>query len=302
MKMNRLFEMVYILVNKKSVTAKELAEHFEVSIRTIYRDIDTLTSANIPIYTTQGKGGDITLLDNYVLDKSVLTEEEQNNILFALQTLTATKYMDEFEVLTKLSTLFNKSNLNWIEVDFSSWDNDKNHQKQFHILKNAILNQRVIMFEYYNGLGEKSNRVVEPTKLLFKNKAWYLKGFCLLKEEERLFKITRMTNMQLTGNTFSRKTSLNLSVNKKNPNRMVDIRLKIASGGAFRVLDDFDEKNFSKNEDGSFIVQTRLPEGDWLINYILSFGSVAEVLEPVSIRELVRESLKNTLKQYDKDI
>lgn len=302
MKMNRLFEMVYILVNKKSITAKELAEHFEVSIRTIYRDIDTLTSANIPIYTTQGKGGGITLLDNYVLDKSVLTEEEQNNIIFALQTLTATKYMEEEVVLSKLSTLFNKSSLNWIEVDFSSWDNDKNRQEQFLLLKNAILTQRVILFDYYNGLGEKSNRVVEPTKLLFKNKAWYLKGFCQSKEEDRLFKITRITNIQLTENTFSNKASLNLSEKNKNPNRMVNIRLKIESKGAYRVLDDFDEKYYSKNEDGSFIVQTRLPDGDWLINYILSYGSVAEVLEPESIRELVRESLKNTLKKYDKDI
>ena len=167
MQINRLFEIVYILLNKKTITAKELAEHFEVSIRTIYRDIDKLTSANIPIYTSQGKGGGITLLDNYTLNKSVLSENEQNEILFALQSLTATEYPESDNIRSKLSSLFNKDKINWIEVDFSSWGNSKNRNEQFNILKSAIITHRVITFEYFNSLGEKSNRRVEPIKLLF---------------------------------------------------------------------------------------------------------------------------------------
>ena len=109
MQINRLFEIIYILLNKKSITATELAKHFEVSVRTIYRDIDTLSFAGIPIYAVQGKGGGISLLDDYILDKSLLSEKEQNEILYALQSLSAAKVPESKEVLERLSRLFNKN-------------------------------------------------------------------------------------------------------------------------------------------------------------------------------------------------
>ena len=85
---NRLFEIVYILMQKKKVTAKELADRFEVSTRTIYRDIEALSTANIPIYATKGKDGGIGLLDEYVLNKAILSEEEQNQISVSYTHLT----------------------------------------------------------------------------------------------------------------------------------------------------------------------------------------------------------------------
>ncbi|MBU3110021.1 helix-turn-helix transcriptional regulator [Clostridium lacusfryxellense] len=121
MQINRLFGIIYILLDRKVVTAKELAKHFEVSSRTIYRDVDTLSSAGIPIYATQGKNGGITLLENFVLNKSVLSENEQNEILVALQSLTATGYPSIDITLSKLSSLFKKGDNNWIEVDFTNW-------------------------------------------------------------------------------------------------------------------------------------------------------------------------------------
>ena len=135
MQINRLFEIVYILLSKKITTAKELAERFEVSERTIYRDIDTLSSAGIPIYASQGKGGGISLMEHYVLNKSVLSENEQNEILFALQSLTVTQNPETDRVLSKLSSFFHKSNINWIEVDLSPWGSDKNKTCEFTILK-----------------------------------------------------------------------------------------------------------------------------------------------------------------------
>ena len=302
MQINRLFEIVYILLNKKTITAKELAEHFEVSIRTIYRDIDKLTSANIPIYTSQGKGGGITLLDDYILNKSVLSENEQNEILFALQSLTATQYPESDNIRSKLSSLFNKNKINWIEVDFSSWGNGKNRKEQFNILKSAIINHRVITFEYFNSLGEKSIRRVEPIKLLFKSKSWYLQGFCLLKKADRTFKITRMSDVQITEDSFIKKPPTELSKDTQDQEfaKSVDIRLKIAPAGAYRVLDDFNENEVIKNEDGYFIVSTSLPGGEWLLNYILSFGPVAEVLEPKSMREIIQKNLEKMIEQYKK--
>ena len=128
MQINRLFEIIYILLNKKLITATELAEHFEVSVRTIYRDIDTLSSAGIPIYAVQGKGGGISLLDDYILDKSLLSEKEQHEILYALHSLSGAKAPESDDVLERLNHLVNKNKTSWIEVDFSPWGSDeKNH-------------------------------------------------------------------------------------------------------------------------------------------------------------------------------
>lgn len=197
MQINRLFEIVYILLDRKSVPAKELADRFEVSVRTIYRDIDTLSSAGIPVYASQGKGGGISLLDDNVLDKSVLSEGEQNEILYALQSLTAAQAPQAGGVLQKLGHLFKKDRVNWIEVDFSSWGADGEGAQQFDLFKDAILHRRVLAFEYCNSSGEKNSRSVEPSKLVFKVNAWYLLGLCRTKGELRLFKITRMSDVHL---------------------------------------------------------------------------------------------------------
>ena len=135
---NRLFEIVYIL--------------FEVSTRTIYRDIETLSTANIPIYASKGKDGGIGLLDKYILNKTILSEEEQNQILFALQGMKKVKGQDEKDILEKLSILFNKKINDWIKIDFSNWGNIQ--EERFDIIKSAILNKQLVQFTYYNSNGE----------------------------------------------------------------------------------------------------------------------------------------------------
>lgn len=153
---NRLFEIAYILIQKKKVTAKELANKFEVSTRTIYRDIETLSRANIPIYATKGKEGGIEILDEYVLNKMLLTEEEQNQILFALQGIKKVAGQNEKDILEKLSRLFNKKADDWIRIEFSNWGKDKEKEERFNKIKAAILNKNRIKFEYYNTNEEKS--------------------------------------------------------------------------------------------------------------------------------------------------
>lgn len=302
MQMNRLFEIVYILLNKKITTAKELAERFEVSVRTIYRDIDILSSAGIPVYASQGKGGGISLLDDYVLNKSVLSEDEQNEILFALQSLTVTQNPETDRVLSKLSSLFNKSKTNWIEVDLSPWGSDNNKTCEFTILKNAILNHQIIEFTYFNSSGEKSTRKVEPLKLIFKVHAWYLQGFCLIKNEYRTFKISRMSNVEITQDFFTDRTLEGLPANQeeKNSQKWIDVQLQITPQGAYRVFDEFEEKEITRNQDGSFTVVTSLPESEWLFHYILSFGTDIEVLAPQNIREMIQGKLNEIIRKYKK--
>ncbi len=300
MQINRLFEIVYMLLDGKVTTAKELAEHFEVSVRTIYRDIDTLSSAGIPIYATQGKGGGITLLDEYILNKSVLSEREQNEILFALQSLTVAQNPETDKVLSKLSSLFNKNKINWIEVDFSPWGSSENHKCQFNALKNAIINRQVIEFEYFNTSGEKSSRKVEPVKLIFKVNAWYLQGFCLSQKAYRTFKISRMSDVRITPETFIEKPPEEMpeETQKQKTGNWIELQLKVSPEGAYRVFDEFDEKEIVKNRDGSFTIATALPESEWLFNYVLSFGTTAEVISPPIIRKILQNKLEEITKKY----
>ena len=106
MKINRLLEISLVLLNKGTVTAKELAERFNVSTRTIYRDVDILSTAGIPVYTNKGNGGGISILDNYSINKTVLTDGERDSLLLALKTLQSTKYPEIDTVLDKIGAVF----------------------------------------------------------------------------------------------------------------------------------------------------------------------------------------------------
>lgn len=300
MQINRLFEIVYILLDKKTITAKELSERFEVSVRTIYRDIDTLSGAGIPIYTTKGKGGGISLIEDFVLNKSVLSEKEQKEILMSLQSLNAMKFLDVEPVLNKLSTVFNKESESWIDVDFSQWGSNEIEKEKFNLLKTAILNSSIISFEYFSSYGEKTLRTIEPLKLVFKGQGWYLYGFCRVKHDFRIFKITRIKNLKLLNETFKRdiKADIWKDNDKSYKNNMVTLVLKIDEKMAYRIYDEFDEEDIVKNPDGSFTATVNFPNGDWIYGYVLSYGNYAEVLQPNHIREIIRMKLEEALKKY----
>ena len=293
MKINRLFEMVYLLMDKKSMTANELAAHFEVSKRTILRDIDALTAAGIPIYTTQGKGGGISILDWFVLNKTVISESEQQQILFALKGMSATQHIETDSVLSRLQSLFEKAERDWIEVDFSRWGNGAADRAKFDILKNAIIHERAIAFTYASSYGEMSNRKVYPLKLMFKSKSWYLQAFCLAKQDYRIFKISRMMNVHMLTESFDSKAFPipALEQDEAPSPDLIEVTLRFEPHVAYRVYDEFDESCVTKNEDGSFTAVMRWPKGYWLYDYILSFGAGLEVIGPQHVRdEIVRQA------------
>ena len=298
MQTNRLFEIVYFLLNKKSTTASELAEHFGVSRRTICRDIDTLSVAGIPIYTERGKGGGISLLPDFVLSKSILSEQEQNDVLSALQILSNIEAADTKQTLGKLSAIFNKAATNWMEVDFSDWHYENDF---FGDLKAAILERRIIEFAYYNSYGEKSLRRIEPIQLWFKSKSWYLKGFCLSKNDVRLYKLTRMKNLVITEKTFVPREGLAVldsPLENWDKQQEVTLKLHIAPEMAYRVYDDFGEKEVEKQPDGSFIIRATFTEDAWVYGFLLSYGKHMEVLEPKRIRRRMQEESQTILKKY----
>ena len=292
---NRLFEIVYILMQKKKVTAKELANKFEVSTRTIYRDIETLSRANIPIYASKGKDGGIGLLDEYVLNKIILSEEEQNQILFALQGMKKVTGQDEKDILEKLSILFNKKINDWIKVDFSNWSNIQ--EEQFDIIKSAILNKQLIQFTYYNSKGEESRRIVEPLQILFKDKSWYLISYCRNKQDYRIFKITRVKEIKTLQEHFKRELPKEQKEEKYNFKKIL-LELEISKEMAYRVYDEFENNEISKKENGNFIVKVECPENEWVYGYILSFGEYAKVLNPSYAKNIIKDKLQKTLKNY----
>lgn len=299
MQIHRLFEIIYILINKKRVTAGELAEHFEVSRRTILRDIDTLTIAGIPIYTSQGRGGGISILDNYVLDKTAISGDEQNQIIMALQSLDSVQNVDSGKLLSKLTSLFNKADTNWIEVDFSHWGKSSSDKERFEILKRAILKKQAVTFAYSSSYGETSDRKIYPLKLVFKSRAWYLQAYCLLKNDYRIFKISRMLSVEATSDRFSEEFAPPpIEPENFTSSDLVHLELCFAPHAAYRVYDEFDAGDVVKNEDGSFTVKVSFPNDYWLYGFLLSFGTAVKVVKPAIVRDVLLEQAKEIISIY----
>ena len=296
MKNNRLFGIIYLLLAKDTMTAKELSEYFLVSTRTIYRDIETLSELNIPIYMSKGKNGGIHLLDNYKLDKALLTDAEQNQILFSLQGIHKLQ-VDNDAIYEKMKHIFSKENENWFEVDFSVWEKSDYHKENFMIIKNAIINQNVIEFSYFNSYGTNTLRKVEPLKLYFKHNAWYLFGFDIKKNDYRLFKIMRMQELKLLDEVFERTMPTEKQVFQEQM-ETVKLVLQIDKKLSYRVYDEFEAASIKKLESGDFIVSIEFPFTDWIYGYILSFGEYIKVLEPIHVRNEIIERLNKSLNNY----
>lgn len=298
MEQSRLFKIVYHLLEKGKSTAPELAKKFEVSIRTIYRDLDTISAAGVPIYATQGRGGGIFIMSDFVLNKSLLSEQEKEQILMALQGISATEHNQTDELLIKLGGLFQSKVTNWIEVDFSEWYKNTPNYNVFNLIKNAIFNQNMITFSYFAQEGNYSNRTVEPIKLIFKNKDWYLYGFCLLRNDFRFFKLTHIKDLEISSDTFRRAVENIPKVETviKNKN-FIHAKLKFSPKVAFRVYDEFTD-DVSKDNQGNLYVNIDLPDNETLFSYILSFGDNIEILEPDYLRHSMKEKLALMLEKY----
>ena len=297
MRESRLFRIVYYLLQNGKATAPELAQKFEVSIRTIYRDIDSISSAGIPIYVTQGKGGGISILNDYTLDKSLFSEQEQEQMLTALQGMVATTEKNSNELLTKLSGLFQIKSTNWIEVDFSDWAHRTPQQDTFNIIKEAIFQKRVISFCYFSGKGNKEKRNVRPIRLVFKSKSWYLYSFCLLRNDYRFFKLTRIKELEMLSETFTQDftpTKIEKQIQVENT---VAVKLKFDRQAAFRVYDEFTD-SITEDSQGNLYVQIDLPDNEVLYSYVMSFSDSVEVIKPQSIREQMKKRLQKMQEKY----
>lgn len=293
MQESRLFKIVYYLLDKGQATASELAEKFEVSVRTIYRDIDALSGAGIPVYAEAGRNGGIHLMSDFVLDKAILSEEEKQEILLALQSINIVQNTDNSQALQKLSAVFQLNSKNWLEVDFSRWGEKECDNKKFDLLKSAVIHCKNVKICYANSYGTVSERIIQPLKLIYRAKAWYLKAFCTEKQELRMFKLNRILDFEILNKSFCycnfpKSTETSEEDEKEYPT----ITLRFPKEMAYRVYDEFDKTQVQQQPNGDFLVSAKIPEDAWLIGFLLSFGTQVDILSPASLKEILAEQAK----------
>lgn len=304
MKLSRIIEIITVLLNKKTVTAAELAERFGVSVRTIYRDIDMLSSSGVPVYTSQGVNGGISIMEDYTISRTMLSDHDKDSILFALQSLQSTKYPELDIVLEKLGGLFRNNASEWISVDFSPWGSNPNAYNKFVDIKAAILQCRVIEIDYINAQNKRSTRRIEPLRLNFKYQAWYLWGWCREREDYRSFRISRIKQVTITDEKFERlceriPKQTASGDNSGGWNNMVHCVLQFTENALYRLYDDYDDDMIHKNGDGTYMVELDFPEDDWVYGYILSFGTYVKVLAPEHLRQIIKEKSAMIAEFYD---
>ncbi len=292
---SRLFKILYYLLDKKHATAPALAAEFEVSPRTIYRDVEALSSAGIPVYAEPGRNGGIYLLQDFVLDRAILSENEKQEVLTALQSIFATGYIGGKDMLTKLSALFNVNTRNWLEVDFSRWGKCACDNVKFEKLKTAVIQCKEIKIIYINTNSEKSTRIIQPLKIAYKSKEWYLKAFCMEKQDFRIFKLNRILELELLENTFVPR----IYPEEKNNFQQIcpQIVLLFSKEIAYRVYDEFDETEIEYQKNGDLVVHAEMPVDPWLIGYLLSFGAQVEIIEPTYLKNLLAAQAQEIYKK-----
>lgn len=291
---NRLFQIVYMLLEKPQMTAKELADTFEVSERTIYRDVDKLTMAGIPIYTNQGKHGGISILPNYVLDKSVLTIEEKKKIMESLNALNEVSVSADNDSISKLRSFLGGQYQDWIEIEFSGWEHSVEDGVVFEQIKNAILEHSYMEITYSRSREGLVKRKIRPIKLCFKDQAWYLYAYCCLREDYRFFKLKRMSRITVLDKHFEPENVGKVlpEVSRKYSERLknVSVTLEISQEMAFRAYEEL--RNIEVTDSGKLFCNVEVRDINWFISYVLSYGPYIRVLEPLEIKEKVMQEIK----------
>ncbi len=313
MKMERLLAIIMLLLNRKQLNAKELAEYFEVSQRTIYRDIDTINQAGIPIISYMGAEGGFGIMESYKINKNFLDDYEIGSVITALKNLNysvnnkkISLTLDKLESIRPQKGMESKqSNVIPINIDYSNWNSNNRDKDKLKALNRAICEKRMICFDYINKRGEDTCRVVEPLSLLLKDFSWYLQGYCRSREDYRLFKVKRMRRVNITEDDFTRDAppleALDYSEEWDRNRPVLDINLRFRPEARIKVVDSFNEEQIQFLEDGTTEVKFRMAEDLWLYELILGFGSLVEVVEPPYLRKLIRQKAMEISDIYKND-
>lgn len=299
MKIDRLIGILSILLQRDHVAAPWLAEKFEVSRRTINRDIEDLCKAGIPIATRRGAKGGISIMENYKIDRTLLTNSEMQAILAGLKSLDSVSGTNRYQCLMEKFAKDEDETVsgNPIFIDLSGWNRAAVAEK-IELLKAAIEQQAEVAFQYISPGGE-SERRAEPYQLIFQWSNWYLWAFCREKQDYRMFKLTRMLGLKCTGERFEKRSDTEY-IRQDRWNTFEEIRavVKFDKSAKWKAVDDFGAERLSCEENGHLLLRDTWPDKASLFHHILSFGDKAEILEPEALRGEFCAYVQKIVKQY----
>lgn len=309
MKIDRLVSIIMILLDKERIGAQELADMFEVSPRTIYRDIDAINMAGIPIHSTSGVGGGFEIMQNYKIDKKVFSTADLSAILMGLSSLSNMIRGNELvNALAKIKSFIPADRakdielkVNQIYIDLSPWMGNGNIQPYLEIVKVALQKSKLLSFEYIAHHGNKTARTVEPYQLVLKSSHWYLQGYCHERNDFRMFRLSRMSNLQIQEGTFTpreyQKPTLDFAEILET--MQTKIKIRIHKSIMDRVLDFCTYEHFSPDCDEYYTVNFPFIENEYYYNILFSFGDKCECLEPLHIRTEMKRRIQKIATLYE---
>ena len=301
MKIDRLIGILSVLLQEEKTTAPELAERFEVSKRTINRDIEALCLAGIPIETTQGVGGGIRIMSGYRMDRTILTSRDMQMILAGLRSLdsvSGSRYYGQLMEKIRTGSSEFVSGRDSILIDLSSWYRDTLAPK-IETIQSAIENRRLLSFRYYGPTGE-SDRVIEPYYVVFKWSSWYVWGWCTKREDFRMFKLNRMDRVLETEEAFAARSvpTPDLSTETIFP-KNIRVKALFTQDVKWRLVEEYGPNCFTETEDGKLLFTVDYTDIENLVTWILTFGDQAELLEPPEARERIAQIVRNMTTVYE---
>lgn len=304
MQAGRLFEIVFLLMERSPRTTGDLANRLEVSGRTVRRDVEALSAAGVPVYMTRGKGGGVHLMEGYVLDKSLVTDREKDDILAALSALRATGAADSPATRERLGRLFQRKGADWLDIDLSFWGAPPEYKSVFDTARRAILERRPLRFKYRDAAERTSERVIEPVKLLFKERSWYIRAWCRMREDWRTFKLFRIVwdSMELLPETFVPRelpAQMQEGYTTASAEPLVLLFSPQTPQDIGRIREEFEPSAIEQLEDGRLRVRLSCDITERMMFYLLSFGDRLEVSEPVRLRTWLRSQAEAIARTYD---
>ncbi|MDQ0171639.1 helix-turn-helix transcriptional regulator [Paenibacillus tundrae] len=310
MKLERLISIIFKLLNHEVLSASTLAEEFQVSPRTIYRDIDVICAAGFPVVSHQGLKGGYGIIDGYKMDKSLLGSYDVNSLITVLSSLSTV--FDDGRVqgtIERLQTIGSEHQSPSLSIDLET---RRTEPDALPYLRTGITEYRIIQFDYINTKNERTSRRIEPIRLHFKYRNWYVYGFCLARQDYREFRLSRMMNVSLSSDTFQPHTTRiepivesRIQSDTTLHSQTTEVVFKVNPEALSEAMDHFQQADKQFHNDGSMTMRIAVHQplkARWLCSFLLSLGSGAEVLEPVELRNILREELQNALKPYQKTI
>lgn len=309
MKVDRLVSIIMILLDKKRIGAQALADMFEVSPRTIYRDVDAINMAGIPVRSTSGVGGGFEIMPEYKVDKKVFSADDLSALLMGLSSLSGMVRGDELvHALAKVRSFIPADRAkdielkaNQINIDLSLWMGNGNIQSNLEIIKAAMQESRLLTFEYIAHHGNKTARTAEPYQLVLKSSHWYLQGYCHKREAYRLFRLSRMSNLQMQEETFTPRKYQKPQMDFDNilTNMQTKIKIRIHKSVMDRVLDFCAYEDFLPDGDAHYIVSFPFIENEYHYGILFSFGDKCECLEPPHVRAEMKRRIQEIAMIYE---